>query len=78
MIASIRTQYNQAFTEEKYQAYIAALKDLYPNSLDFRVAETPIFIDKAFTGKILAACESIVDVIVQPDFIERTNRAIPA
>jgi len=41
------------------------------------VAETPVFVDKAFTQKVLDACESIVDVIVQPNFKELTEAAIP-
>ena len=41
------------------------------------MAETPIFVDKAFTDKMLAACESIVDVIIKPDFKTLTENAVP-
>ncbi len=77
MVPSIRKAYNAAFTEEKYQAYLKELDAAHPGDLVFRVAETPVFIDKSFKNKILAACESIVDVIVQPDFKELTDKAIP-
>ncbi len=78
MIPGIRDQFNKDFSEEKYQAFLKDLDSKHPGAIDFRVAETPVFIPKYFTKKILDACESIVDVITQPDFKELTNRAIPA
>jgi hypothetical protein len=78
MVPSIRQQFNNAFTEAKYQAYLQDLNSQFKGAIEFRVAETPIFIDRSFKDKILSACESIVDVIVQPNFIELTNHAIPS
>lgn len=79
MVTTIRQQYNAAFTPEKYQNYLHELHTKYgEDSLNFRVAETPIFVNKEFTSKMLNACESIVDVITQSNFIEQSNKAIPA
>ncbi len=78
MVPSIRQQFNNAFTEAKYQAYLQDLNSQFKGAIEFRVAETPIFIDRSFKDKILSACESIVDVIVQPNFVELTNNAIPS
>lgn len=78
MVPSIRQQFNNAFTEAKYQAYLQDLNSQFKGAIEFRVAETPIFIDRSFKDKILSACESIVDVIVQPNFLELTNNAIPS
>jgi len=77
MVPAIRTAFNAAFTPEKYKAYLDELLNVHPGDLVFRVAETPVFVDKAFKQKILDACESIVDIIVQPNFKELTDRAIP-
>ncbi|MCW3080328.1 hypothetical protein [Segetibacter sp.] len=77
MVSSIRSAFNSNFTEEKYQEYIKELNAPYPNELEFRVAETPVFCDKAFKEKILSACEHIVDVIVSPTFKEESAKAIP-
>ncbi|MEO5648676.1 MAG: hypothetical protein ABIR03_01995 [Ginsengibacter sp.] len=77
MIPELRTQFNKDFTEEKYQSFLEDLDSKHPGDIDFRVAETPIFIPKDFTKKILDACESIVDIIVDPEFKKITNRAIP-
>lgn len=78
MISAIRTWYNENFDKEKYKAYINELSNKYPDALQFRVAETPIFIDKGFTQKMISACESIVDVITGYNFKSLTAHAIPA
>ncbi len=77
MIPHIRALYNQQFSTDKYNQYIHALATLYPDALQFRVAETPIFVDKAFTTKMIDACESIVDVITGYNFKSLTAHAIP-
>lgn len=78
MQKELRWHFNNNFTEEKYQAYIAKLESLHPGALDFRNAETPIFIPEFFTKKMLDACEDIIDVIVDSRFKSLTDRAIPA
>jgi hypothetical protein len=53
------------------------LNSHHPGQIDFRVAETPIFVPADFKDKMLDACERIVDVIVHPAFEEMTRAAIP-
>ena len=77
MIKELREKFNANFTKEKYDAYMAKLENLHPGALDFRNAETPVFVPKDFTKKMLDACESIVDVITDPAFDELTKNAIP-
>ncbi|TDH28063.1 hypothetical protein EXU57_06260 [Segetibacter sp. 3557_3] len=77
MVPAIRKAFNSSFTKAKYEAYLAELDNLFPGKIDFRLAETPIFCDRAFTQKMISACESIVDIIVAPDFKKLTERAIP-
>jgi hypothetical protein len=77
MIPAIRKAYNEAFTKEKYGTFLKELNSAFPGELDFRVAETPIFVPKDFTQKILDACESITDIITDPKFKELTKNAIP-
>jgi hypothetical protein len=77
MIPSIRQQYNQAFTEEAYQQYIRDLENVYPGQLDFRVAETPLFIPKDFTQKMLDACDAILDQVTTEEYRQQSNKAIP-
>ena len=77
MVPGLRKKFNEAFTKEKYEIFLADLHSKFPGAIEFRVAETPEFIDKAFTQKLLDACESIIDVIVDPGFKALTDRSIP-
>lgn len=77
MIPSIRKEYNNTFTKEKYEAFLKELQDAHPNTLEFRVAETPVFVPKDFTEKLLDVCDHIIDVITLPEFKELTKNAIP-
>ncbi|SJZ47370.1 hypothetical protein [Sediminibacterium ginsengisoli] len=77
MVPALREAFNKAFTEEKYQEYLADLDSKHPGAIDFRVAETPVFIDREFRDKMLSACESIIDVITQFNFKTLTLHAIP-
>ena len=77
MVPALRKKYNQDFTKGKYEAYIDELSNIYPGQLDFRLAETPVFVPKDFTNKILSACESIIDVITKPGYHQQSEKAIP-
>lgn len=78
MQKELREQFNKNFTVEKYNSYIKQLYQLHPGAIEFRIAETPIFIPKDFKNKMLQACEDIIDVIVDDRFKELTANAIPA
>ncbi|MEJ7674454.1 MAG: hypothetical protein WKF59_17600 [Chitinophagaceae bacterium] len=77
MINDLRQQFNQNFTEEMYKIFLDDLNSKHPNDIVFRIAETPIFISKDFTKKVLDACEAITDVIVDKNFKNLTANAIP-
>lgn len=77
MIPTIRRQFNESFTQEKFDQFLIDLNQLHPGSIEFRVAETPVFISKEFKNKMLDACESIVDVITDEKFETLTHSAIP-
>lgn len=77
MIPSIRQQYNRQFTQEKYNDYVQDLQSAYPGQLDFRIAETPVFIPLDFWKKVHAACESIIDKVNTPEYRQQSEKAIP-
>ena len=76
MIASIRQKFNTAFTEQSHQNYLAALNTPFPGALDFSVAETPIFIDKNFTEKVLATGDYVNQVIQSNNFKSITDPSL--
>ena len=77
MNPSARKTFNENFTEEKYQKLLAELNAGLDEPIAFRVAETPVFLTDDFRNKLLAAGADIIDVILQPDFKQLTERAIP-
>lgn len=77
MVPAIRKHFNESFTIEKYHAYLNELNSKHPGAIEFRVAETPVFINRDFKTKLLSACESIVDVITQFNFKTLSSHAIP-
>ncbi|MEP6749188.1 MAG: hypothetical protein ABJB86_15750 [Bacteroidota bacterium] len=77
MVPGLRKKFNEAFSKESYENFLEDLNSKHPGAIEFRIAETPEFIDKAFTQKLLDACETIVDVIVDPNFKQLTDRSIP-
>ncbi len=77
MVPAVRKHFNNNFTPEKYQAYLTELNSKHPGGIEFRVAETPVFVDAQFRDKILSACESIVDVITQFNFKTLSSHSIP-
>jgi hypothetical protein len=77
MIPEIRQQYNAQFSEKAYHDFVADMKAEFPGQLDFRVAETPVFVPRLLKDKLIRAGEDIIDVLVQPDFMAKTQRAIP-
>ncbi|MGI8951403.1 MAG: hypothetical protein ACR2FN_07435 [Chitinophagaceae bacterium] len=78
MKPEMRKWFNKNFDQKTYEKYVEELNALHPGHHEFRIAETPIFVDKEFTQKMISACENIVDVIVQPNFKTLTAQAIPA
>lgn len=77
MVPELRAAFNQQFSEATYQAFLADLNSKYPGAIEFRIAETPVFVDKAFTAKMLDACDHIIEVICEPGFKAATDRSIP-
>ena len=78
MVPALRKAYNTAFSSQRYDSFLQDLHSRYPGAIDFRVAETPVFIPKDFAARLTDACENIIDLIVDPDFKQLTERAIPA
>jgi len=77
MIPALRTHYNTLFSTEKYQAFLQQIAHDFPGQLDFRVAESPVFVPADLTAQLLQAGEDIIDTLVHPRFLQQTERAIP-
>ncbi len=77
MVSSVRKLFNKEYSDEKYKAFLKELDDMHPGAIEFRLAETPIFVDKQFAGQMLEACEKIIDFIISPNYRKLTDQSIP-
>jgi len=73
-----REAFNNSFTEKGYEEFVESLSSAFPGQLDFRVAETPVFVPKELTNKIMRASDEIIGTLLSPDFRAKTDRAVPA
>jgi len=78
MIPPVRKIYNEGFSEEKYRNFLKDLDNPHPGAVDFRVAETPVFVPATFLRQMEDTCAYILDLIRDPAFKERTAASIPA
>ncbi|MBC7408617.1 MAG: hypothetical protein H7339_09535 [Arcicella sp.] len=77
MESPIRQKYNQSFNQDKYQNFLSELNKSTPKPIEFRIAETPVFVSKSLKDKLIDTCENIIDVIAKEDFKAKTSKAIP-
>lgn len=77
MIPAIRKAFNEQFTSDKYQNFLTDLETRYPGAIEFRIAETPVFIPADFARKMETVCEHVIDQMLEPEFMEQTARAVP-
>ncbi|RXM39259.1 hypothetical protein BOQ62_12825 [Chryseobacterium sp. CH21] len=76
MIPKYRKQYNQEFSDEKYNQLKDILLQKGGIAPTFRVSESPIFLTKEFESKLIDASESIISQIkAMPE--ELLQKAIP-
>jgi hypothetical protein len=78
MIPELRQRYNAAFTEKQYAAFLDELATAHRWGPDFRVAETPLFLDAETAGALSRAAAGIVAQLATPEFRAHAAGAVPA
>ncbi len=78
MIPILRQRYNAAFTEQTYAAFLAELNTAVYWPADFRVAESPLFLDEPTTRALVRAADDILGQLGTPEFRRQAANAIPA
>lgn len=78
MIKSLRDRYNTHFQEEKYKAVVDEIAYTFNHRAPFRIAETPVFINKTLGDRIIKASFDIVDVVSKPNFKDLSKNALLA
>ncbi|RKR80906.1 hypothetical protein BDD43_1043 [Mucilaginibacter gracilis] len=77
MVPQARAAFNASFTDEKYQLLLKNTQSGLLKPIEFRLAETPIFIGADFRDKLITAGDAIIQTILQPNFKQLTQNAIP-
>jgi hypothetical protein len=77
MIPEFRKEYNSQFTNQKYNDFLNDLNSEFGYNIDFRIAETPIFLNKELVNELINAGNSIVEYLQSQDFRLHSKTAIP-
>lgn len=76
MNTNYRNQFNQAFSEEKYNAMQDDITADFDYKVTFRIGETPFFISNELKEQLLEGCQQVIDFIQRDDFNSLTERAL--
>jgi hypothetical protein len=77
MIPTLRLRYNGAFTEQRYAAFLDHLASAFRWGPDFRVSETPLFLDDAIASDLEDASGAVMAQLASPAFRTHAAAAIP-
>ncbi|MEO5673113.1 MAG: hypothetical protein ABIQ74_00565 [Chitinophagales bacterium] len=78
MIPACRDQYNADFSEEKYLKFLQELDFEAGYHIDFRIAESPLFVPENFAEKLSKASDDIFSVVTTEKYFEQSAAAIPS
>ena len=74
---SIRENYLSGFSQQKYQAFLQDIHPDFDSKLDFRIAETPIFVSREFMTEIMGLFGEMKTFLEQPNLSEQMQGALP-
>ena len=78
MIPELRNRFNQRFTAERYIALLGLLNTRCRTKVEFRVAETPIFVRESILDEMAAAgAELARSLMADVDYLSAARQAIP-
>ena len=77
MIPHLREKFNSEFKQETYNNFLTELNSILKYPVDFRVAETPIFLPDSLKSEIITACNGLLEQIGSDNFKNKSREAIP-
>ncbi len=79
MIPSLRRQFNDSFTPEKYQAFLRRVDDACGTHVSFRLSETPCFFSKELIDRMARDGRELIRQLVDsPEYRAKSDEAVPA
>jgi hypothetical protein len=73
----VRENYNNSFTQQKYEAFLKEVHPTFDSKIDFRIAETPVFVSKELMVEIMGLFEDIKVVLSEEGFAKKMEKAVP-
>ena len=79
MIPSLRRQFNENFTPEKYQRFLRHIDEACGTHVQFRLSETPCFFPKELIDRMSRDGEALIRQLVDnPTYRAKSDEAVPA
>lgn len=79
MIPSLRRQFNENFTPEKYHAFLRRIDDACGTHVNFRLSETPCFFPKPLIEQMAKDGKELIRQLVDnPAYRVKSDAAVPA
>ena len=79
MVPSLRRQFNQNFTPEKYQRFLRHIDEVCGTHVQFRVSETPCFFPKELLDRMARDGEALIRQLVDNrEYRAKSDEAVPA
>jgi hypothetical protein len=79
MIPSLRKQFNERFTPEKYQTFLRTIDDACGTHVSFQLSETPCFFSKELLERMARdGAELIRQLVENPEYRKKSDEAVPA
>ena len=79
MIPSLRQQFNDSFTPEKYQAFLRRVDEACGTHVQFRLSETPCFFPKPLIDRMASDGQALIRQLVDnPAYRAKSDEAVPA
>ena len=78
MIPELRTQFNQRFRSSQYESLLSLLESRCGSPIEFRVAETPIFLTLTLLEELAASGAELARALVaDSEYLDSARMAIP-
>jgi hypothetical protein len=77
MIPELRRAYNESFSEARHQDYVRRLEAAVGRPIEFRLAETPVFLPPVLRDRILKSAREIVAQLESPEHARASLAAVP-